>query len=87
MTERRVAVERETGLHARPARAVAEAAADFEATVTVASGDRTARAESPLELTALGVERGEAVVVRARGDDAESALDAVADALAGEDDS
>ncbi|UPV75118.1 HPr family phosphocarrier protein [Halorussus limi] len=84
MTERRVTVARETGLHARPARAVADAAADFDADVAVEYDGETARAASPLELTALGVESGESVVVRARGDDADPAVEAVVDVLVGE---
>jgi phosphotransferase system HPr (HPr) family protein len=88
VTERRASVSRETGLHARPARAVADAAADFDAEVAVERGDGgdAARAASPLELIALGVESGESVVVRAQGDDAESAAEAVAAVLAGEGD-
>ncbi|UPW01195.1 HPr family phosphocarrier protein [Halorussus gelatinilyticus] len=86
MTERRVTVARETGLHARPARAVAESAADFDASVTVEYDGETARAASALELTALGVRSGESVTVRAAGDDADRAVAAVAAVLAEEGD-
>ena len=86
MTERRAEVEREAGLHARPARAVVETVADFEATVTVEFGAETARAASLLELTALGAERGDEVAVSATGPDADAATDAVVTVLTGEDD-
>lgn len=84
--ERRVVVEREAGLHARPAREVVETAADFDADVTVEFGAETARAASLLELTALGAEPGDEVSVSATGPDAAAAVEAVVAALTGEDD-
>lgn len=89
--ERTVTVSHEVGLHARPAREVVDTASGFDATVTVgrvadedhAEHDESASAASLLELTALGVETGEAVRVRAEGPDERDAVDAVADAVAG----
>lgn len=75
--ERIVTVTREDGLHARPAREVVDAATEYDANVVVSANGRDARATSPLELTALGVEPGTDVEVRAEGEDANAALTAI----------
>ena len=64
-------------LHARPAGDVTRAAARFDASVTLAVGDRTAPARSVLAVMALGARTGEVVEVRADGPDAVAALAAV----------
>ncbi|MFC4550127.1 MULTISPECIES: HPr family phosphocarrier protein [Halorussus] len=79
--DRRVVVERDAGLHARPARDVVTTTAEFDADVTVAFGEESARAASLLELTALGAARGDEVAVSATGPDAAAAVEAVAAAL------
>ncbi|GIF04034.1 hypothetical protein Asi03nite_15720 [Actinoplanes siamensis] len=68
-------------LHARPAGAVVRAAAGFRATVEVRHGQRAATAASALRLMSLGAGAGATVVVRATGDDATAAAEAVARAL------
>lgn len=88
VAERTVTVGHHSGLHARPARHVVETATEYRATVTVTptTGNRSANAASILELTALGVEPGDEVEVRADGSDERDALDAVAEAVAGAED-
>lgn len=83
MPTRTITVTRDTGLHARPAREVSETARSFDADVMFAANDRGARATSPLELTALGVESGDPVTVSADGPEASEALDAIAAVLDG----
>lgn len=75
--ERVVTVTHADGLHARPARAVVDAANEYDADVIIRSNGRNARATSPLELTALGVEPGADVEIRADGPDASPAMTAV----------
>ena len=75
--ERTVTVTREEGLHARPARAVVDAAREYDADVVVESDGRDARATSPLELTALGVAPGTDVEIRADGPEASAAVAAI----------
>ncbi|MEK8174090.1 HPr family phosphocarrier protein [Streptomyces sp. M19] len=77
VVERRLVVTEEAGLHARPAAAFAQAAARSEAVVTVRRVEADARevsARSALSLMALGIRRGEEIVLRARGADAEAAI-------------
>lgn len=79
--ERVVTVSREAGLHARPAREVVDAATEYDADVVVSANGRDARAASPLELTALGVEPGTDVELRAEGPDADVAIAAISAVL------
>jgi phosphocarrier protein len=82
--ERIVSVVPEDGLHARPASAFVQTAGEFDAEVTVhaVDGDGTsARADSMLAVTSLGVRGGEEVRLVAEGPDAEAALDALESVL------
>ena len=84
--ERRLIVQGEAGLHARPAGAFVQTAAGFRARVTVANlsaGRGPASARSILAILALGVRQGHEVLLTADGDDAEAALDALDRLLAG----
>lgn len=80
-SERVITVTHPEGLHARPARAVVDAASEYDADVVLTSNGRDARATSPLELTALGVDPGTEVEVRASGPDAAEAVTAIAAVL------
>jgi fructose-specific PTS system IIA-like component len=72
-----------TGLHARPASLIAEAARKHRAAVTIrnATSGASADARSVLSLIALDIQRGHEVAVEAVGDDAAAAIQAI-DALA-----
>jgi len=65
------------GLHARPAAEIVEGLMDYDAEVTIASGERHANAASITQLIALGATTGDEVTVSASGDEAESAIEAV----------
>jgi len=82
--ERTVTVVPEDGLHARPASTFVQTAGEFDAKVTVhAVGDdaTSARADSMLAVTSLGVRGGDDVRLVAEGTDAEAALDALESVL------
>jgi len=64
-------------LHARPAGALAVAAARFAATVSVSVGDSIADAKSVLGVMGLGAISGQRVTVTAAGPDAEEAVAAL----------
>ena len=72
------------GLHARPAARIVAAVRKTGAEVTVLSGDRSASADSPVALLALGLAVGAPVSVEARGAAAEQAIEAVIALLAAE---
>ena len=69
-------------LHARPAGALAVAAARFASTVSLAAGAKTADAKSVLGVMGLGATRGQQVTVAADGPDAAEAVAALITILA-----
>jgi phosphoenolpyruvate-protein phosphotransferase len=70
------------GLHARPSARLAQVAKGFSAKIRVEKGDNSAAITSPSALLRLGVGHGDAVRLLAQGDEAEVALDALADLIA-----
>jgi len=77
MAEKKVTLEPEEGLHARPAAEFVRKAKQFSAEITVVKGDKEANAKSPMKIMALGAKKGDEIVVRAEGDDAEEAVKAL----------
>jgi phosphocarrier protein HPr len=81
-TSRTVRIGSAHGLHARPAKLFAQAAKDAGIPITVSKGSgNPINAASILGVIALGVEQGDYVTLTADGDDAEAALDTLADLL------
>ena len=64
-------------LHARPAGAIAVAAAGFTAAVRLCCGAKQADARSALAVMGLGATSGQPVTVAATGPDAEAAVTAI----------
>jgi phosphocarrier protein HPr len=69
-------------LHARPAADFVRTAMGFDATIQVEAGQREANAKSLLAVLALGAKGGTALCLRADGEDAPAALDALAGCVA-----
>jgi phosphocarrier protein len=77
--ERKVTVEAEVGLHARPAATFVQTAARAPIDVTIAKrGGEPVNAKSILSILALDVRQGESIVIRADGDGADELLDRLA---------
>lgn len=85
MPERTATIASRVGLHARPAAIFAEAAGEQPVEVTIAlagaPADEAMDASSILSLMSLGAEFGSQVVLRAEGDGADAALDALVKVL------
>jgi len=81
MSERKAVIASRIGLHARPAGIFAEAVGALTIEVTIALEEDPAEdamdASSILSLMSLGAANGDTVVLRAEGDGAEEALDAL----------
>jgi phosphocarrier protein HPr len=75
MPSRTVTLPNPSGLHARPAKVFAKAAAAAPGDVTLAKGDRTVNASSVLSVLTLDCHQGDEVVVTVEGEDAETTLD------------
>jgi phosphocarrier protein HPr len=81
MPERTATIASRSGLHARPAALFAEAAGNAGVDVTISMQGEPAEealdAASILSLMTLGAAKGDVVVLRADGDGADQALDAL----------
>jgi phosphoenolpyruvate-protein phosphotransferase len=74
---RTVVVTLRQGLHARPAALLARRAKSFGAQISLAAHGRSADARSVVAIMALGVRHGDEVILRAEGNEAAQALDAI----------
>lgn len=72
-----IVVPNRLGLHARPAARLVNLVAQFDAHVTLTHNGRTVPASSLNQVVTLGVRQKEVVVVRARGNDAAAAVEAI----------
>ncbi len=84
MTVRRtVEIVNERGLHARASAKFVKAAAQFDAAVTVSRDGHTVDAQSIMGLMMLGAGPGSEIDISAEGLDAEAAVQALVDLVAG----
>ncbi len=67
------------GLHARPASLWVQTAARFRSTITATCNGRTANCKRILEVLQLGAGHGATLLVHAEGEDAQDAVDALAE--------
>ncbi len=72
----------ELGLHARPAAAFVKVAGRFKAEVTVGRDDMVVNGKSIMGVMTLAAEPGSELTIRAEGDDAQAAADALATLVA-----
>lgn len=77
MVERRVVVENALGLHARPATKILQAASKFRSDITLEVDGARADAKSIMSVIALAAPRSTTVVIRAKGQDEDAAVDAL----------
>jgi phosphocarrier protein HPr len=90
MPEARVTLRNTTGLHARPAKIFARAAAASADEVSVEKDGRRVSAKSVLSVLTLDCHRGDEILISVEGDDAEATLAelvALVEARFGEDES
>lgn len=81
MAERETTVGPEEGLHARPAAQFVKAAKQFSSEIVVIKGDRKANAKSSLKIMTLGAKKGDTIVILAEGEDAQEAVDVLAELI------
>ena len=74
MPEATVALRNPTGLHARPAKVFAKAAASSPANVVVIKDGREVNAKSVLSVLTLDCHQGDEIVIRTDGEGADEAL-------------
>lgn len=71
------------GLHARPADMLARAAIKYQSKIEVVCRNERVDAKSTLNLLILGATQGTEITLVAEGDDAEEAIEALAQLIAG----
>ena len=74
----KVVITHPNGLHTRPALNFAKLAKQFKATIEVANNGVCGDAKSILDLLSLGAKPNSELAIRAKGADAQQALDALA---------
>lgn len=83
VVEREFVVRRELGLHARPAGELVQLASRFRAEIEVGRGPEWVSGRSVLSLLSLAAVKGTRLKVRASGEDAEAALEALGRVIEG----
>jgi phosphocarrier protein HPr len=82
MPEREVKIVNKLGIHARPAAEIVKTAGKFKSNVIIVRDDLEVNAKSIMGVMMLAAENGATIVLRANGDDAEAALDALTAVIA-----
>jgi phosphocarrier protein HPr len=80
--ERSVRIVNEAGIHARPAAEIVKTAARFKSEITIVKDGLDVNAKSIMGVMMLAAECGSTVELRADGDDAQAAIDAIAAVIA-----
>ena len=75
--ERAIRIVNENGIHARPAAEIVKVASRFKSEITISRDGLDVNGKSIMGVMMLAAECGSTVVVKATGDDAEAALDAL----------
>jgi phosphocarrier protein HPr len=82
MQKREIEIVNKLGLHARASAKLTQLAAKFDSDVQVTRHGRKVNAKSIMGVMMLAAECGASIVLRADGEDAEQAVDAIATLIA-----
>jgi phosphocarrier protein HPr len=79
--ERSVKIVNEAGIHARPAAEIVKTAARFKSEIVIVKDGLDVNAKSIMGVMMLAAECGSTVLLKADGEDAQAALDAIAQVI------
>ena len=82
MIEREATIINQEGLHARPAARIVRLASSFESEIELAKDGLEVNGKSIMGVMMLAAECGSSIIIRARGPDAEQAVQALAELVA-----
>lgn len=82
MAEKKVVIENKTGLHARPAALFVQKASQFSSDLSITQGTKEVNAKSIMGVMSLGAGPGSEILIKASGEDAQQAVDALAELIA-----
>jgi len=86
LCEKEVIVMNKVGLHARPAALFVEIANKFSSRITIASEGKEADGKSIIGILTLGAKRGIPVIIKAEGEDGQTAVSELEKLLSGGED-
>ena len=81
MAELDVTITNKQGLHARPAAEIVKVASKFNADITISRDDLEVNGKSIMGVMMLAAEQGTTLKLKARGTDADAAVQAIADVI------
>lgn len=81
MEKREFYIVAETGIHARPATLLVQAASKFNSDINLEYNGKSVNLKSIMGVMSLGVGQGADVTITADGDDAKEAIEAIADTM------
>ena len=81
MEKREFHIIAETGIHARPATLLVQAASKFNSDINLEYNGKSVNLKSIIGVMSLGVGQGADVTITADGDDAKEAIEAIADTM------
>ena len=81
MEKREFHIVTETGIHARPATLLVQAASKFNSDINLEYNGKSVNLKSIMGVMSLGVGQGADVTITADGDDAKEAIEAIADTM------
>jgi phosphocarrier protein len=82
MAERTVTIVNRNGVHARPAAEIVKTAGKFSSNITIVRDDLEVNGKSIMGVMMLAAECGSEITLRATGNDADAAVDALAQLVA-----
>lgn len=81
MEKREFKVIAETGIHARPATLLVQAASKFSSDINLEYSGKSVNLKSIMGVMSLGVGQSSEISISAEGDDEKEAIDAIADTM------
>ena len=81
MEKREFHIVAETGIHARPATLLVQAASKFNSDINLEYNGKSVNLKSIMGVMSLGVGQGADVTITADGDDAKEAIEDIADTM------
>jgi phosphocarrier protein len=81
LVEKKVIVQNKTGLHARPAALFVQKASQFSSDINLVKGEKEISAKSIMGVMSLAVGQGTEIIIKAEGDDAQQAIDALVELI------
>lgn len=81
MEEKRVKIENETGIHARPASMIVQKANSFESDILILKDNTEANAKSIMGIMSLGISQSTEIIIRAEGEDETKAVEEITELI------